>query len=410
MAERPKLWFCFPYRGVGGVSLLFLRVGEELARRKLAEVTFVDYADGYMARHHDPALTRLAAYEDDGIVAIPDDAILILQSMSPWSIYPALRPAPLTRLLFWNCHPYNLVPTLPCARALSQRPVPGRILRATILAGFRARSRRFARLLLAKRSLIFMDEPNVRVTRDALGVAVADPVMVPIPAVEAPARIPRGVGSPLRVLWIGRIVDFKSPILLRALRELNALAGRSGRAIAVDILGGGDREAQLRRETAGLDALKIAWLGERSPRELDALLADADLLMAMGTSALEGARLGVPTLLLDFSYGPVGPDYDFGWLHERGGFALGDEASLRRGGEGSMELRLTELEAAPHALGAAARRHFERFHALSAVAVALNTAAQQAGCRWEDLRDAGLLGRGHLYAVFAAIRKRYRRK
>ncbi|MBC7037566.1 hypothetical protein G6O47_23990, partial [Salmonella enterica subsp. enterica serovar Enteritidis] len=47
MAERPRLYFCFPYHGVGGVSLLFLRVGEALARAGLADVTLVDYADGY---------------------------------------------------------------------------------------------------------------------------------------------------------------------------------------------------------------------------------------------------------------------------------------------------------------------------------------------------------------------------
>lgn len=138
MSERPKLWFCFPYRRVGGVSLLFLRVGEELSRLGMADVTLVDYADGYMARHHDPALSTLAAYRDDGVVEVPEDAILILQSMSPWSIYPGLRPSPATRVLFWNCHPFNLVPTLPGARALSQRPLPGLLLRHTVLAGFRA--------------------------------------------------------------------------------------------------------------------------------------------------------------------------------------------------------------------------------------------------------------------------------
>lgn len=409
MTDRPKLWFCFPYRGVGGVSLLFLRVGEELARRGIADVTLIDYADGFMARHRDPALTTLAAYDAEDGVDIPADAVLIFQSMTPWSIYPGLRPDPATRLLFWNCHPYNLVPTLPGARAFSQRPGPGRVLRATLLAPYRARLRRLAALLLERQSLIFMDEPNRRVTAEALGLFIDHPTMVPIPAPDQPPRAPRPLGEPLAVLWIGRIVDFKRPILERALAELDRIARTSGRDILVSIIGGGEEEALLRRFAGRLRSVRIAWLGERRPDELDGMLNDTDLLLAMGTSAIEGARLGVPTLLLDFSYAPVPSDYVFSWLHRRSGFTLGDEAALHRGAAGSMDARLAELTADPQGLSMAARAHFARFHALPVVAPTVNAAALAASCRWQDLRDGKLLGRGRLYSMLVRVRNGFTR-
>ena len=46
---KPHLYFIFPYRGIGGVPVLFLRVGEYLAKHELAMVHFVDYSDGAMA-------------------------------------------------------------------------------------------------------------------------------------------------------------------------------------------------------------------------------------------------------------------------------------------------------------------------------------------------------------------------
>src|SRR5690606_28464442 len=51
LPQAPKLFFCFPYRGVGGVSLLFMRLGTFLAEQHGMEVTLIDYADGFMAKN-----------------------------------------------------------------------------------------------------------------------------------------------------------------------------------------------------------------------------------------------------------------------------------------------------------------------------------------------------------------------
>ncbi|MEN2712050.1 hypothetical protein ACQKOH_06680 [Sphingomonas sp. NPDC092331] len=414
MAERPRLYFCFPYHGVGGVSLLFLRVGEALARAGLADVTLVDYADGYMARHRDPGLTRLAEYADDGALAIPGDAIAIFQSMTPWSIFPGLRPDPATRLLFWNCHPFNLVPTLPGIRTRMQRsPALAKLLLATLLRGFAGRMRRFVRTLLAGDSLVFMDEPNLVTTRDLLGIAVPEPRFLPIPAPEVEPRGQRAPSRRLHVAWVGRIVDFKYHILEHALRALDEAQPALARPVLVTVIGSGEYLPQLREAAAGLRNIEIRFVDELSPDALDHFLrAEVDLLLAMGTAALEGAKLAIPTLLLDIAYGPVAPDYRFTWLHERQGYALGDMAN-RPGAPrepGSMGRRLAELAADPDGVGQAALQHFRRFHALSVVAAGLISHVVSARCCWGDLQAAGLTDRGLAYSLFTGLRKRFGRK
>jgi glycosyltransferase involved in cell wall biosynthesis len=410
---RPKLYFCFPYHGVGGVSLLFLRLAEELAQRGLAECALVDYADGFMAKHRDPALTTLVEYADDGEVAIPGDAVAVFQSMTPWSIFPALRLAPQTRVLFWNCHPFNLVPTLPGMRQPMQHSLAfGRLMLVTVLRGYRNRIRRLVALLLSRGSLVFMDRANVANTEDYLGVSVGEPVYLPIPA-QAPATVPakpprdlRAQG--LRLAWVGRLVDFKYQILKYTLQQLNRLQPETGLHFEIIVVGSGDFGEELRADVAPLGNIAVRFIDYIAPDQLDAfLLEQTDMLMAMGTSALEGAKLGVPTLLLDVAYGKIPDGYVFQWLHERKGFVLGDmiRAENLVPGNRSLADRIGEMLEDYPALSRKAAEHFRQHHALAGVAPKLLAIVQQARCTWSELAVAGLVKRGVLYSTFTVLRK-----
>ncbi len=409
MAELPKLYFVFPYRGVGGVSLLFLRLAEELARTRQADCVLVDYPDGFMAQHRDPALTKLAAYADDGAVEIPGDAIAIFQSMTPWSIFPGLCPQPETRLLFWNCHPYNLVPTLPGFRAAiqSSRRMTGLVL-STLLRSYRRRMRRFAMLLLSKNSLVFMDRENLDTTARFLGLAIAEPRFLPIGAPSAeirPAKLRASAG--LHVAWIGRLVDFKYPILDRTIRELDRVAGMSPTPISMTVVGTGafaDRLAKLAAELR----LPITLIDHLPPADVELLLRnEVDLLVAMGTSALEGAKVGVPTILVDFAYKAVPKTYRFQWLADRDGLTLGDFISSGHlgGGSASLDQRLAELENDPAKISQRTYDYFTAHHALSEVTKKLMVASKTAQCRWHELASEGLLRRGVVYRLFRAVKR-----
>jgi hypothetical protein len=57
--------------------------------------------------------------------------------------------------------------------------------------------------------------------------------------------------------------------------------------------------------------------------QLDSFLGDMDIVMAMGTSALEGAKIGKPTILLDPTLKKVSGDYVFRMLHNTLEYDLG---------------------------------------------------------------------------------------
>lgn len=53
------------------------------------------------------------------------------------------------------------------------------------------------------------------------------------------------------------------------------------------------------------------------------LLENADLHFAMGTACLDGAKVGIPSILMDFSYNDILDNYRYKWIFETKKFSLG---------------------------------------------------------------------------------------
>lgn len=409
-----KLYFCFPYRGVGGVALLFLRLAEYLAKEGMAQCHLVDYADGFMAQNRQVPGVELEVYEDSGVfVDIPVDAVAVFQSMTPWSIFPSLRFSASTRCLFWNCYPFNLVPLLPGIRRSMQRSLPfSKFILSTLLRSYRDKMRRFVNVIHAKRALVFMDSTNLTTSEQYLGMRIQFPEFLPIPAIQPKSIMPRGARDfckdGLRFVWIGRLVDFKYYVLLRSLQDLDLLQPMLGLPILVKIVGSGNYSGHLHQEALGLCNLRVEFVEHISPDTLDEfLLQHADVLLAMGTSALEGAKLGVPTILLDVAHAPVPTGYIYQWLHQRNGYTLGDvlgDSNIEVGNQ-SLALCVDEILSDYEGVASRAREYFQNNHEISRVASKFMRHAESTFCTYGELAEMGLLKRGRLYRVFSQLRK-----
>ena len=288
----------------------------------------------------------------------------------------------------------------------------GRIILATALRSYRDKMLRLVRVMLSRHALVFMDQGNVTTTERYLGLAIPDPVYLPIPA-QTPVRfkttpVRNFQLEGLRVAWIGRVVDFKYHILKKALEELNRLQPRLNLRIEVTIVGSGDYVNILHNDVLKMNRIGVQFIANITPDLLDDFLLDeVDVLMAMGTSALEGAKLGTPTVLLDVAYGKVPLGYLFQWLHERQGFSLGDVLGTEHiaPSNDSLADRLREALADYMGVSARAAEHFKNYHALPTVAENLLTIARENTCTYGELTSAQLVNRGILYSIFNKLRK-----
>ena len=412
MDNSKTIYFVFPYRGVGGVSVLFLRLAHALARSHQYSCVLVDYSDGYMATRAIPELVAVANYSDDSKTYIRGDSIVIFQSMTPWSIFSGLSIADDVPVLFWNCHPSNLVASLPGFRK-SDFPYSGALspLSALVLQPFRARLTRFVKHLLDNNALVFMDHENVKSTEESVDFVIDKPVFIPIPAARKKIRkfVAREDGGTLHFCWIGRIVDFKYFILKRLLEDLSTLAGYSSIEFKVTIVGDGSHLPHLKAYCNKIDTYNVNFLAHLEESSLDDLLVnDVDILFAMGTSALEGAKYGVPTILLDIAYSDVPATYVYRWLYSRDGSTLGD--TLRSfNDEGcsyqSLKLLVDTFLDEEEVISQRTYAYFEKNHSMEEISVRLLDALDKSRCLWGGLRSNGLLSRSLIYSLFKKIKR-----
>jgi hypothetical protein len=386
--------------------VLFASLARRIAELELAPVRVVDYEDGYTAN----ALAGVKGVEvvtfRRGVPFVaPTDGTLVLQSALPYALWPELRLPPNCRLLFWHLFHYNLVNVLlPIAPFRTwQFRVPG-IYRAVMrlaLPGFRHRLREFVDLLVRTHGIVFYDRSTIRVSEELLGVRIDSPSILPLPT--EPATAIRSTWSvrpnELDVCWLGRLADFKVPVLSMLLTRIDAYAAASGRAIRFHVIGDGPLRAEVEAHAATLRHTQVIFSGTLTGAALDTyILGRADAVAAMGTSALHAARLGVPVLLLDFSYHAVPRNYRLRWLYEHEPYDIGHEigaGDLEHGSEDSLARCLTMLDQSYDSVAHECRSRVTQLHDLDAITNGLLDAAANTRLRAGDI-DPRMFRRGAL--------------
>lgn len=419
MAGAPRdFYFCFPYRGAGGVSLLFLRLGSFLAENLGQKVTLIDYADGFMTTNLRSSKVSVLEYRDDEVIKIPDSAILVMQSNNPWSVFPGVQGSPDTTLIFWNCFPFNLVPVLPGFREyLFRKPKCLELVLSTILRQRRQINSILVEKMHAAKSIFFMDAENLRVTEKFLRTNLREPQFLPIPTMDSDHKdvAPKGwdKDTDIHAIWIGRIADFKFHILWRVLKDAEKWCRTSKKSIVFTIVGDGPFLDQLKSSCETLKGVQVKFLSELSASELSQLLENEkqDLAFCMGTSALECARIGIPTILLDATYGPVSSNYRYRWLFQETGFNLGrilsDGESYPEGC--AFDDVISQVQISTTGVSEKTRKYFDDHHSLSSVANEFVALSYNSSFRWKQFVEATVAKRDYAYLIFSKLRNMTRR-
>ena len=397
--KKFEVCFYFPYHEVSGVPVLFFRMANELALlNKLIKVYVIDYIDGAIARNLiNSNNIILLPFVDGKSISPPDDAILVMQSILPYSIRPELKIFPATRLVFWNLHPDCLVPSLiplPYLRSLQNKNFDlYSLLAKTLYRSLIRDLREFTEQAITKKALWFMDQPNLDKTSKYLFKSFLDVEFVPVPALESKLNKSKVLPEKdtLNFTWVGRLCDFKSYILMYTIKKLSSLAFGQKKKICFLIIGEGPFKREISALNVDHEWFSIEMLGSLNPDVLDNyLLEHTDVLTAMGTSALEGAKLGIPTILLDISYYPVKGDYKFRWLHESKNFDLAHDITQFDLKEGNLSLKhmLDDLHNNYQALSTKALEHFLKNHEMKIVLEQFILKVKETEMKFSDIKPA----------------------
>lgn len=328
-----SLCFYFPYFEDSGVPVLFYRLINSIAEANPNfDVFAIDFENGAIARHllGLPNI-KLILFEKNKKVSPPKDSILIMQTFVPYYWPDELELAPDQKLFFWNLHPQNLIPSLIPISFLRELPMNNyRIYKflSYFYCSLFDKLRVYVQLLLATDSLYFMDKSNLDYTAKYLFLNIENKQYLPVPAVspEIKLRSKNNLlnANTIHIGWVGRLCDFKSHILIYTVNKLVEISDRfDNKNFIYHIVGDGPYLDYVKENIKSNNKVSVIFHGSISHDKLDDFINNNfDIMTAMGTSALEGAKLHKPTIVLDFSFEKIKNDYLFRELFDTKDFDL----------------------------------------------------------------------------------------
>ena len=344
--KNKKLFFFFPYRGVGGVPILFLRIAHYLSNLNKYDLYLIDYKDGYMAKNYNKDKNiKLLLYNPNENITFNSTDIILFQSMSFFLMPKNLRYNADAKIIFWNLHPYNL---FGYAARISR--FKNKIVQSIFHMLFRtliySKDRKVVDLLQKNKSLFFMDGENLEQTEKLLKINIENPIYLPL-MIDGGENIKFGYvqdSENLNCVWIGRIADFKVHVLAYTVKQIEKYCISKNINCSFTIVGDGDFLQYLQGELVNL-SIKVIYVNHINSSDVKDFLKGIDVAFGMGSSALDTAKYGVPTVLLDFTYEKILKDYRFNWLFNTENYTLGRNITHKSYQEGNntLEVMMDEL-------------------------------------------------------------------
>lgn len=193
----------------------------------------------------------------------------------------------------------------------------------------------FNRQLLSEingnRGLICMADLIAEVWHSNFGIDIPADRIIPLPSFVENSEDCVQENRGKKIIWIGRIVDFKTPALLAM---IDFLASKDGYELT--IIGDGDRSALIKRmKDQGINPNRINFLGEVPYSRLGEFIRGHSIGYAMGTSLIELARFRIPVViaLASFTHETFNRPICGGLFFDQPKGADGSELALRQEGE-----------------------------------------------------------------------------
>lgn len=329
---KKSITFFFPYHDVSGVPILFLHLAEFICSHYKYDVYIIDYKDGYMANNlNKDSNVKLILFENGKLLHI-SNTILVMQAILPYAMRPELIISEKTYVFFWCLFPDIFFPYVFPFNFLKKFVKKYIKIYKFILKCFYKNSfkkiKKFVIEMHDCKALIFMDSANLDRTNEILDIQLYANTYLPIACQGNNQVINKKIAKSdkLNISWLGRVCDFKVYIIKYTILKLAEIAKDKKKHITFHLIGNGDKMHIINNLTVNNKYFTLNIVGVIPKNQLDQYLTEnIDINTAMGTSALESARLGIPTIVLDISYLEILNDYKFRWLHNTSNYDVGHQ-------------------------------------------------------------------------------------
>ena len=330
-----KFIFYFPVNEIGGIHTLINRFIKEANRVGNNECIVIDNDNGTVFQYLDKGGLKYIKVINDGYhwTMIKEKYNVFeytLVFMSGGDFYDILsdlkRDIPKLKILFYLVHPETFlnfyVGTMINKLSFNNYSFKKfyinsiyRTLTKLIVAEIDNMSR--------KNAILFMDEENLQYSENIFNYKFDNVRLLPIPINNINDNI-WNRNDRNYFTWLGRLDKSKCNVLQRILIDYKQFVNLNRNIESkFIIIGDGDGRSIIEELINTLQLEKYVELkGNIFKEDLEKEILNSSILFAMGTSALEGARMGVPTVLVDW-YKYVPDKVNYRWLYDTKNYTLG---------------------------------------------------------------------------------------
>jgi hypothetical protein len=370
---------------IGGEQLLFARIAKQLIELGRA-VNFIDYTNGFCYNFLAKTNYKHIPYDSQELpLSIKEPTVLLVPLSYIFIAAQQLKLVSQSTIIYWCIHPNNLLGLFHFTRLSSILGVS---------TSYRLIQLLFPRRLGHVKSVIaqaqaegrvwFMDAHNYEHNEKFTNTAIA-PVYMPIPVETSSEVAKKGLISTdsLHIAWLGRISKSDKYYALQLMCEsILSVKNLNNRKIVFHIIGEGDALDWVRTFVASVERPDVEFkiLGKMFGLELDHyLLYNIDVLFGMGTSVMESAKFGVPSVLLDVFQTRQNPDKQlFRWLFETKGFTLGSVDTHKKPlGTHTIASIAEAVLTSKDTVGQQCRNYVEQYHSLNVITKRVNKTIEQ---------------------------------
>jgi len=179
--------------------------------------------------------------------------------------------------------------------------------------------------IVKNNAFFFIDYMGKEAVETRLNVSISDNFYLPIP-IEMPKcnkLIRQNLKSNLTVTYVGRSVIWKINPFIKIASDFNEIGYLNSVNFIVVCDDIQKFKSELRKKLSFYDMLTIKFFENLSLEQLNNSLEKSDLHFAMGTAALDGAKLGIPTIVVDGSFYDFPTNYRYRWIFETKELNLG---------------------------------------------------------------------------------------
>jgi arsenate reductase-like glutaredoxin family protein len=181
------------------------------------------------------------------------------------------------------------------------------------------------KILVENKAFFFIDYLGKEITERRLNNSISDSYYLPIPieVMNIKKNKLKGNDSKITVSYVGRSVDWKINPFIKIINDFKKIISLNNVIFNVVCDDVKIFANVLQKRYIAYEQFEIRYFERLSQEELKDVLKESDIHFAMGTAALDGAKQGIPTVVIDACYEDFPSNYKYRWIFETDKLILG---------------------------------------------------------------------------------------